>query len=109
MALGITTGTVGVADATVSASIDDADTFIIQVSGTWAGTLTFEGSMDGTNWTAWTVVSAASTSHITAASTTTTHGLFMHETYGLSRIRVRFSTYTSGTASILIDATRSAK
>jgi hypothetical protein len=109
MALGITTGTVGVANATVSASIDDADTFIIQVSGTWAGTLTFEGSMDGTNWSVWTVVSSAAISHITAASTTTTNGLFMHETYGLSRIRVRFSTYTSGTATVLITATRTAK
>lgn len=109
MALGTTTGTVGVADATVSASIEDADTVIIQVSGTWVGTLTFEGSMDGTNWTTWTLVSGASTNHITATATTSTNGLFSHKLCGLSRFRVRFSGYTSGTASILINATRSAK
>jgi len=99
------TGTLGGAAAYVEfPNVDDADTLAIQVTGTWAGTISFEASaiVEGATptYTTFTLVSGAQTSHITAVASTTTNGLFIHETYGIPYFRVVMSSYTSGTANI---------
>ena len=68
-----------------------------QVFGTWAGTLTFENTIDGTTWDS---IRAEDLSTGTLATTTTANGTFRIDASGLFRTRVRFSTDTSGTVSV---------
>lgn len=79
-------------------------TATIQVSGTWAGTITFEVTLDGSNWVTATVLDISSTSRV-HRDTTTTNGLFNADEYaGCLYIRTRVSTYTSGAVTVIGNA-----
>lgn len=73
----------------------------VQITGTWVGTITFEGSVDGTNWNPVNAV-AASTS--IPQSTTVVNGLFRLTPAGLLQLRANMTTYTSGTATLTMRA-----
>jgi len=107
--LGNTTGTLGVLNATVSSTIDDADHFSVQLTGTWAGTVTFEVSNDGTNWVSVGLVNSTSVALTTAVVSTTANGLFFRVHKFTPLFRVRMSAYTSGTANVNIYSTRISK
>ena len=109
MAIGTTTGTLGVLNAQVEYGITDADTVGVQVSGTWAGTITFYGSLDGTNYETFGMQTLVRANNYDQQATTTINGIFTHEGHGLQTIRVKMTSYTSGTANIYISTTRSAK
>lgn len=66
----------------------------IQLSGTWAGTLTFEANIDGTNWG---TVIATNTATGGTATVANANGLYTIKTAGLNEARARISAYTSGT------------
>ena len=67
----------------------------LNVSGTWTGTLTFEGSNNGS---VWTTVLGADLSTLGAASTTTANGTFGFANAGLVKIRARATAAITGTA-----------
>ena len=69
----------------------------IQITGTWAGTITFQGTVDNVNYAS--ILVAPSTS-LTPVSTTTANGMWTAGTGGLSAVRVVFTAYTSGTAAV---------
>lgn len=69
----------------------------IQITGTWMGTVTFEGSVDGLTFQALTVFPTNST---TGATTTTGNGVWSAAVAGLTIVRARMSSYTSGTATV---------
>lgn len=95
-----TTGTIAGIDSTVSfTNLDGMSSVGISVSGTWVGTVTFEGTIDGTNWSAF---NGAKFPGGVIASSTTTNGDFRFLVGGLSGFRARRSVATSGTASIAI-------
>jgi len=71
----------------------------IQVTGTWSGTLTFEVTVDGTNWAAFNVTPSNSGTDV---STTTANGAWSKQNNGYAGVRARFSTATSGTPVITI-------
>lgn len=93
-----TVGSLGAAEATVTApgSLEKSLTF--QVSGTWSGVITFEASVAGT----WTAVPAMRQSTFGLASTTTANDLFVIPNPGYSQVRARMSSYTSGAAVVAI-------
>lgn len=66
---------------------------VLQLSGTWAGTITFEVSSDGGNWTG---INGMQPSGVIPAGTATGNAVFRFSVAGISRFRVRFSAYTSG-------------
>ncbi len=68
----------------------------VQVSGTFTATVSFEGTVDGTNWAAVQGKNLASGS---AASSATAAGIFVFEVPGLAKFRARVSAYTSGSVS----------
>ena len=72
-----------------------------QVTGTWTGTLTFEGSVDGQTFSNLT---GASTFR-TAATSTTINGIFILAVAGFRFIRIRASAWTSGSAQLWTNAT----
>lgn len=68
----------------------------VQVIGTFSGTLTFQGSNDGTNYVSVQALNLSSNNTI-PASTTTSTGLFA-VALGFKFLRVRMTSYSSGTA-----------
>lgn len=66
-----------------------------QITGTFSQTLTFEATIDGTNWVA---LMATNLNTGTGATTTTAAGLFRVDATGLTRFRVRCSAHTSGSS-----------
>lgn len=71
----------------------------VQVTGTFVGTLSFEGSIDGVNYVPLGLLPIASTSAVTS---TTSTGLWSGGVGGMAVVRVRMSAYTSGTATVSI-------
>jgi hypothetical protein len=87
----------------VSVSTSSLGSFAVQVTGTWSGTITFEGSIDGSTYT---TVNAFPLNSSTAVTTTTGNGIWSGGAAGLSIVRARMSSYVSGTANVTIQAAR---
>lgn len=75
---------------------------IFTVSGTFAATITFEGTEDGTNWTSLKTFLLGTD---TLATTTTTTGTFEAACAGLQLVRARVSSYSSGSVTVTANAT----
>jgi len=69
---------------------------IVHITGTWAGTITFQGSNDQA---AWVSIPARSATDVNGSlsSTTTGNGMFRIP-LGFKFLRIRMTSYTSGTA-----------
>jgi hypothetical protein len=65
-----------------------------QLAGTFTGTVTFECTVDGTNWVALQVFPSNSSTGVTTA---TAVGVFVIANNAFQGVRVRFSTASSGT------------
>lgn len=91
------TGTLTAAAQTVVLAIGGHSGAAVQLSGTWVGTVTFEGTVDGTNWNSVNAV-AATTS--TPQATTTVNGLYRLTPGGLVSIRANMTAFTSGSATV---------
>ena len=74
-----------------------ASQVLYQIFGTWAGTITFEGTVDNSTWAS---IQAEPLATGTKATTTTGSGLFRIDASGLFKTRCRFSVDTSGTVSV---------
>ena len=107
--LGNSTGTLGALNATVASAIEDADRFSVQFTGTWAGTVTFEVSNNNVDWFSVGLVNSTSVALTTAVVSTTANGLFFSVATFSPFFRVRMSAYTSGTATVNIFTSRTAK
>lgn len=93
------TGTLSAALQTVTLNMVGKSATAVGITGTWVGTITFEGSVDGTNWIAMNGI-ASSTSG--PQTTTTVNGLYRVTPGGLFQIRVIMTLFTSGTANIFM-------
>lgn len=91
------TGTITALDGAVSMIGDGA--VVVHVTGTWVATLTFEASVDGTNWV---VVQGVPTTGMTAVTTTTANGAWQFAIGGFDEFRVRASLFTSGTVAVAL-------
>lgn len=77
-----------------------------QVSGTFVGTVTWEATIDGTNWIA--IAARTMADQSTYATTATAPGLFAIPCAGLQAVRARVSAYTSGSITVTARATTAA-
>lgn len=68
-------------------------TAAIQVTGTWSATITFQGTVDGTNYVSVQAVNPADGS---VQTTTTANGVFIVPCAGLQAVRTNITAYTSG-------------
>ncbi len=95
------TGTVAALNATQSITTSGCASCGIAISGTWVGTLTFQGSIDNTNFFTIPAINIA-TNGIT--TTTTVNGNFIVSCGGYNTVQVTATAYTSGTATIVFDS-----
>lgn len=73
-------------------------TATFQITGISGDTITWEATIDGTNYVAITVDNLASGS---AATTATADGLYRVTCHGLRKIRARISTYDAGAVTVV--------
>ena len=102
-------GGVTVADVTASGTLTAAAQTVVltvtggmsavsaQITGTWVGTITFEGTVDGTNWVAVNGIYAGTS---TPGSTITANGIIRLTPSGLTSLRFNMTAFTSGSAVI---------
>lgn len=77
-------------------------TAVVQVTGTFVATITFEGTVDGTNYQA---ISATQMGAAVVATTATAPGIYRMSPGGLTNIRARISAFTSGSITVVGRAT----
>lgn len=85
----------------VAIAVNGQSTFSFQVSGTWVGTIVVEGTIDGTNWLSTTYVALASGG---IASSFSTNTIGQGNCTGLTQVRLRGNTLSSGTATVSMRA-----
>lgn len=87
-------------NGTVAADVGGYGTLLVELSGTFVATVTFEGSQDGTNYYA---ILGSNMTTGAKATTATGTGVYQINFAGLSYFRARISAYTSG--SVTAEAT----
>ena len=96
-----TSGSITAAAQNVFLNISGHSAGSVQITGTWVGTMGFEGTTDGTTWLPINGVSAASSAPTPNASA---NALYRITPGGLTSFRILSSAWTSGTAVITIRA-----
>ncbi len=69
----------------------------IQIVGITTATITFEVTIDGTNWVAIKFIGVTSG---TAATTATADGIYVADVTGMAQLRARISAWTSGAITV---------
>ncbi len=87
----------GTAVATVNADDGAHTTLTMQIVGITTATITFEGTIDGTNWVS---VPATNITSGASAATATANGVYRLTCTGLMQVRARVSAWTSGTITV---------
>jgi len=82
-----------------SVNCEGYQTAAIQLSSTWAGTVTFEVNVNGGDYLP---INGFAINSPTAVSGSTTNGIYRFSVSALTRIRARFSAYTSGACTVAI-------
>jgi hypothetical protein len=72
----------------------------VSISGTWTGTITFEGTVDG--GTSWSAINAYPLNSGTAVTTATANGQWQVNVTGLTGVRARASATMTGSALVTI-------
>lgn len=76
-----------------SLNTQDQSVAVIQITGTFTGTVTFQATLDGENWVS---VLAVRLSNGAKASTATAAGIYVIPAVGLEGVRPNVTAYTSG-------------
>jgi hypothetical protein len=90
-----------VTNASFMSDVSGYSSLAIQISGTWTGTITFEGSINGGDFVAINGIAINGTAIV---SSTTANGIFRFNVASLIKVQVRFSTATTGNPAIMLIA-----
>lgn len=99
----VSTGSLSAAGNVLTLEIRNSSGALANVSGTWAGTIVFEGSNDGFVTSQNAAMFTPSAGVITAGVTTNGYYRFVAVS-GFTQIRARMSAYTSGSAIVVLSA-----
>lgn len=100
----VASGTLAAAAQTVALSVAGGmSAASAQITGTWVGTIQFEGTVDGTNWIPINGVFAGTSA---PGPTITVNGVVRITPSGLASIRLNATAWTSGAATITMRAGR---
>jgi hypothetical protein len=99
------TGSITGSGQSVSLVLSGSATLGLQITGTWVATLVPEATIDGSNWFSIEAFSVGDVASITSISA---NGQWRIAAGGVVQVRIRCSAYTSGSATITLQATGSA-
>lgn len=91
------TGTLAASLQTVVLNVAGKSSAMFKITNTWVGTITFEGSVDGTLWDS---INAVASSTSQPQPTTTVNGSYRLTPAAFLQIRAIMNPFTSGTATI---------
>ena len=97
----IVTGSLASLNATVALALNSQSAGAAQITGTWVGTISFESTLDGTNWLPFNAVAAGTSGSV---QSTTGNGIFRLTPAGLAQFRLNMTAFTSGSATITLRA-----
>ena len=98
-----TTGTLGALNATLQLPINDISSAYALISGTWVGTVQFQGSVNGSTYVPLEAVQGGPTNAYTTAGFTTNGGVRIALPAGFTNIQAIMTAYTSGTATVVLN------
>lgn len=87
-------------------NVDDVDEIGLQLNGTFVATVTFQASLDGTNWHNIAGVQSTSTAKTTGVVSTAAVGLFQFDVGCYAYFRVNMTAWTSGSATFVVAGCR---
>ena len=96
-----TSGSITAISQSVALTLNGKSGVALQLTGTWVGTIQFEGTVDGTNWVAINGVFAGAS---TPGPTITANGIIRLTPSGLAQVRATSTAWTSGTATVSLRA-----
>ena len=97
------TGALGALNALVNIPISDVSSAYALISGTWVGTIQFQGSVNGTNFVPLEAVQGGPTNAYSTAGFTANGGVRISLPAGFTSIQAVMTAYTSGTATVVIN------
>lgn len=95
-------GSLTAVNQAVTIPVYDLPTVSLQVSGTFVGTVQFEGTLNGGDWV--TLLGQQVGASVTTSTVTTVPQVYMVPTFGCVQVRARCSAYTSGTIAVVMRA-----
>ena len=98
------TGSLAALNAAAPLAVQGNAGWAVDVRGTFVGTITFQSSVDGTNWIAAAMLPVGSTTNAATVTTTAAVGAWMGNAAGMSHVRAIMTAYTSGTATVTLRA-----
>jgi hypothetical protein len=97
----IGSGTLGALNATVAINTQGRSNISITVTGTWVATLSFEATVDSTNW--FSILGIELPAKTESSSITTNKNIII-PCGSFAQVRIKATAYTSGTATVTYDA-----
>ena len=94
-------GSLGALNAVTTLALTGDSAVAVEISGTWVGTISFEGTVGGSIFNPLNGVSSSTSS---PTPTTTVNGLYRVTPAACASMQVKMSAYTSGTATISMRA-----
>jgi hypothetical protein len=104
-------GTINAINGLISVASNGCSHVVASITGTWSGTISFQGSIDGSAWIdipAYPIISSMGSNPASVAmgqEDTTTNGYFDVNAFGYANVRVIAVSWSSGTATIFLRAT----
>ncbi len=100
------TGTLGALNAVLNLPINDVSSAYALISGTWVGTIQFQGSVNGSTFVPLEAVQGGPTNAYSTAGFTSNGGVRIALPAGFTSIQAVMMAYTSGTATVVINASQ---
>jgi hypothetical protein len=97
------TGVIDAIAETITLVSDTSDSVKIQITGTWSGTLNIEQSVDGSTYIPYGAIALPLSLGLPTSSVVTTNGTFVLNGSSTKFIRIRASTWASGSATVTIN------
>lgn len=85
-------------DEEIILSVDDVSTVGVSITGTWSGTISFYTAADSSTW--WPASFTILTNTGATGYTTTTNGLWQANVNARQYLKIKMTSYTSGSADI---------
>jgi hypothetical protein len=101
------TGALAAVNASVVLAVDGMSAAVVQLSGTWAGTVAWSGSVDG--GTTWFPVNLIPYGGGLQVASATANGQWEFACGGLTHLRAQMTAFTSGSATALVAAASGVK
>jgi hypothetical protein len=102
-----TTGSIAALNAAVTLNVNGASGVAIDLRGTFVATVTFQGSVDGVNWTVLPAQPLGAVQNVNFVTSAAAPGTWLIECAGCVQVRAIATAFTSGSVTVVLRAVAS--